>query len=115
MNRYTAVVLAVLLAFANLADAQTVVQALTGMWLGNQGSVQRGAVNLARLSARPPASNVVLPQCRKTDVLLNSGGFPRGWAKLQPQDQVRRKTLWRSSPVVCHCTSLSKCTMRLHG
>jgi hypothetical protein len=96
MNRYIAVLLAASLAFAIVADAQTVVQALTGLWLGNQGSVQRGAVNLARLSARPPASNVVLPQCHKTDVLLNSGGFPRDWAKLQLQDQVRCMPFWSS-------------------
>jgi hypothetical protein len=116
MDRKLGVVLAVLLAILSLVDAQTVAQALTGLWLGNQGSVSRGAVNLARLAARPPQSNIVLPQCQKTDVLLNGGGFPRDWAKLQPQNQVKDKTLLCSCParhcLVCNRSSMS--IMQLH-
>jgi hypothetical protein len=93
MRGCTAVLLAALLASVQLANGQTVLDALTGLWRGNQGSVQRGAVNLARLSARPPQSNFTLPQCRTTNVLLNTGGFPKDWAKLQPQDQVSRRVL----------------------
>jgi hypothetical protein len=93
MRVYMAVLLAVTLTFTQQASAQTVLDALTGLWRGNQGSVQRGAVNLARLSARPPQSNFTLPQCKATNVLLNSGGFPRDWAKLQPSEQVSNRAL----------------------
>ncbi|WIA16164.1 hypothetical protein OEZ85_012879 [Tetradesmus obliquus] len=83
-----AVLLVVFLSFLKLASGQTVLDAITGLWRGNQGSVQRGAVNLARLSARPAQYNFTLPQCKTTNVLLNNGGFPRDWARLQPQEQV---------------------------
>ncbi|KAF6266166.1 Alpha/Beta hydrolase protein [Scenedesmus sp. NREL 46B-D3] len=88
MRGYTVVLLAVVLLCTHLACAQTVLDALTGLWAGNQGSVQRGAVNLARLAARPQQSNITLPQCKTTSVLLNRGGFPRNWAEMQPQEQV---------------------------
>lgn len=90
MRGSLAVLLVVFLSFLNLASGQTVLDALTGLWRGNQGSVQRGAVNLARLSARPAQYNFTLPQCKTTNVLLNNGGFPRDWARLQPQEQVGR-------------------------
>lgn len=65
-------------------EAQTVADALLSMASENAATLTRGATNLLTSGLLPPGgpADATLPACSRTDVLLDSGGFPANWSSL---------------------------------
>lgn len=53
----------------------------------NVATMVRGAASLIPNAIGPYTTTGSLPQCLRSNVLLNSGGFPKGWASLSAEQQ----------------------------
>jgi hypothetical protein len=72
------------------AARNNVATSTTRMAVQNAAPLTRGAVSAASRAVTPNTSllrHVQLPKCQKSNVLLNSGGFPGNWQQLGAQQQ----------------------------